>query len=334
MSNDVQILIENEGKYYYPAVLDGVELETELRDTPGKLTFKVLKDETLNFREGNNLKLTVNGVDVFCGFVFTKKRDKNNIITVTAYDQLRYLKNKHAYVYDDAGEKASTVIVNLAKDFQLKTGQIADTEYVIPPRVEDNVTVFDIIGNAIALTWEGIKKNYILYDDVGKLTLKDIEDESLRLNLLICDETAEDFDYTSTIDENTYNRVMLIQEDHKTGKRQIYIAPQDEHEFVASENIKKWGVLQYFDTMSGKEAANPQDKANNLLELYNSVTRTLTISNAFGDVRVRAGRSLLCKLELGDVSLSQYMVVTNCRHTFDNDHHYMTLRLKGGEING
>ena len=86
MSNDVQILIENEGKFYYPAVLDGVEWETELRDTAGKLTFKVLKDETLNFREGNSVKLTINGKDVFHGFVFTKNRDKNNIISVTAYD--------------------------------------------------------------------------------------------------------------------------------------------------------------------------------------------------------------------------------------------------------
>lgn len=334
MPNNVQILIENEGKYYFPVVLDGVEWETELRDVPGKLTFRVLKDDTLNFQEGNNLKLTVNGTDMFCGFVFTKKRDKNNIITVTAYDQLRYLKNKHLYVYDDEGETASIVIRNLAKDFQLRIGNIANSEYVIPPRVEDNVTLFDIIGNAMALTWEGSKKNYILYDDVGKLTLKDIEDEDLRLNLLICDETAEDFDYASTIDENTYNRVMLIQEEQKTGERKIYTAPQDSTEFVASENIKKWGVLQYFDTMNGKEAANPQDKANNMLELYNSVTRTLTINNAFGDVRVRAGCSLLCKLELGDVDLSQYMVVTNARHTFDNDHHYMTLKLKGGEING
>lgn len=334
MSNDVQILIENEGKFYYPAVLDGVEWETELRDVPGILRFKVLKDETLNFQEGNNVKMTVNGKDVFNGFVFKKTRDKNNIISVTAYDQLRYFKNKTCYQYSEAGEKASTVIVNLANDFHLKLGFIADTEYTLVPRIEDNLTLFDIFGNALALTWEATKKNYVLYDDVGELTLKNIEDESLRLNLLICDETAEDFEYTSSIDDNTYNRVLLMQEDPQTGERKYYRAPQDENEFIVNENIRKWGVLQYCDTMNGKEAANPQDKANNLLELYNSVTRTLTINNAFGDVRVRAGCSLLCKLELGDVSLSQYMVVTNCRHTFDNDHHYMTMKLKGGEING
>ena len=327
MSNDVQILIENEGKFYYPAVLDGVEWETELRDTAGKLTFKVLKDETLNFREGNSVKLTINGKDVFHGFVFTKNRDKNNIISVTAYDQLRYLKNKDCYKYEDAGEKASDIIKKLASDFQLQAGDVADTDYVIPPRVEDNLTLFDIIGNALALTWEGVKKNYILYDDVGKLTLKDIEDESLRLNLLICDETAEDFDYTSSIDDNTYNAVKIIAEDKETGERKPYYANDP-------ENVKKWGVLRYFDTMNGKESANPQDKANNLLDLYNAVTRTLTINNAFGDVRVRAGCSLLCKLALGDVDLSQYMVVTSCRHIFDNDHHSMTLKLKGGEING
>ena len=48
------------------------------------------------------LNLLVNGKTVFYGFVFTKQRDKTNgggVIRCTAYDQIRYLKNKDTYVY-------------------------------------------------------------------------------------------------------------------------------------------------------------------------------------------------------------------------------------------
>ena len=324
----VQILIENEGKFYYPAVLDGVEWETIRSGAPGKLTFKVLKDEVLDFQEGNSVKLTVNGVDVFFGIVFTKQRDKNNIITVTAYDQLRYLKNKHVYVYE--GLTASQVIVNLAKQFQLKVGEIEDTEYVIPRRVEDNKTLFDMMLDALDLTLINSKKMYVLYDNLGELTLKNIE--SMKLNLVIDAETAENFNYASSINDKTYNRVVLCRNAADEKEREIYIAPQDQHEFSASENIKKWGVLQYFDDIN-TEAVNPQATANALLELYNHKTRTLSIDNAFGDIRVRAGTSIIVKLDLGDISLSNYMLVERVKHVFNNCEHFMSFSLRGGEIN-
>lgn len=38
--------------------------------------------------------MKVDGDNVFFGFVFKQQRTKDKIITVTAYDQLRYLKIK------------------------------------------------------------------------------------------------------------------------------------------------------------------------------------------------------------------------------------------------
>lgn len=42
----------------------------------GKLTFKILKDDILNVTEGNAVRLTINGINVFYGFIFSKKVDK------------------------------------------------------------------------------------------------------------------------------------------------------------------------------------------------------------------------------------------------------------------
>lgn len=101
-----EILIQHDSSIQYPAVEEGVKLTLERKGTPGKLTFTVVKDATLNFQEGDPVKLTVDGTPMFYGFVFTKNRGKGNTIDVVAYDQLRYLKNKDTIV--DEGLKAST----------------------------------------------------------------------------------------------------------------------------------------------------------------------------------------------------------------------------------
>lgn len=88
---NVELLISDPSgtKAYIPVVEEGIEWSTERRSTPGKLTFKLVKDSVINFQEGAAVRLKVDGKPVFFGFVFTKKRDKDQIIEVTAYDQLR-----------------------------------------------------------------------------------------------------------------------------------------------------------------------------------------------------------------------------------------------------
>ena len=119
----VELLIQNGSNVFFPIVTDDIQLELERKGSPGKLTFSVLKDSTINFQEGNPVRLTVDGKKMFYGFVFAKSRSKDDIIKVTAYDQLRYLKNKETYVYSN--KTASEVLKMIAADFRLQTGQVA-----------------------------------------------------------------------------------------------------------------------------------------------------------------------------------------------------------------
>ena len=319
MKVDVELLIQHGNQVFQPVVEEGITWSTERKNTPGQLTFKVVKDDIINFTEGDAVRMKVNGTGVFYGFVFKKKRDKTNIITVTAYDQLRYLKNKDTYVYTN--KTASELVQMLATDFQMNTGFIEDTEFKIASRVESNVSLFDMIQNALDLTLQNMKYMYVLYDDFGKLTLKGLD--NMRLNLLIDEETGENFDYESSIDDDTYNRVKLTFDNEKTGKREVYIAQ-------SGANINQWGVLQYYDTL--KEGENGQAKADALLELYNAKTRNLTVKNAFGDVRVRAGSMVVVILNLGDIQVKNLMLVEKCKHEFKESQHLMTLTLRGGEF--
>lgn len=316
---EVELLIQNGSKVYIPVIEEGITWHTERKGSPGELKFSVVKDDVINFTEGNAVRLKVDGKNIFYGFVFTKKRSKDGIISVTAYDQLRYFKNKDTYVYTN--KTAGEFIKMLASDFQMQTGILEDTGFKIASRVEENTTLFDMVQNALDLTMQNKKEMYVMYDDFGKITLKNIS--SMIVNLLIDDETGENFDYSSSIDSDTYNKIKLTYDNEDTGKRDVYIA-QD------SSNMNTWGVLQYFETLQKGE--NGKAKADALLQLYNKKTRTLSVSNALGDTRVRAGCMVVVQLDLGDIKVKNLMLVEKCKHIFKESEHFMDLSLRGGEF--
>lgn len=315
----VELWIINGTTAYQPAVKSDITWETKRVGEPGILKFSCLQDAALKVTEGNAVKLIVDGTNLFFGFIFSIGRDKSDEIQITAYDQLRYLKNKDTYIYKN--KRADQVITMIAGDFGLNVGSLANTGYVIASKVEDNKTLFDIIQAPLDETLTNTKRLYVFYDDFGKLTLKNSED--MLLNLLIDEETGESYSYNSSINDQTYNQIKLTYDNEETGKREVYIAKD-------STNINRWGVLQFYESVKSPQGASA--KANALLSLYNAKTRNLKITNAFGDLRVRAGVSVVVKLNLGDVSLQNYMLVENVKHTFGKDSHLMNLTLRGGEF--
>lgn len=286
---------------------------------PGKLTFDVIKDEVLGFHEGDAVRFDYDGKKIFFGFVFTKKRSNNRIISVTAYDQLRYFKNKDTYNYKN--KTAAQVLQMLIDDFNLKSGVIADTKHVIASRVEDNQELFTIMDNAGSITTKHTGELYVLYDDYGKLNYRNAK--QLKLDILIDEESGETFEYTTSIDENTYNKIKLSREDKKKGKREIYIA-QD------SENMNQWGMLQYTEKVD--EGENGKVKADALLALYNRKSRKLHINKIFGDYRVRGGSTLGVQMYLGDLTVANFMMVETAKHSFYESKHQMDLKLIGGDF--
>lgn len=323
---EVELLIGNDTgtKVYQPVVEEGIEWSTERKDAPGKLVFKVVKDDILDFSEGSAVRLRVDGDNVFYGFVFKQQRDRDKLITVTAYDQLRYLKNKDTRIYENM--TASDFVKSIADDYSLNPGVFDDTGYVIESRVEENTSLFEMIANALDMTLLNTGRMYVLFDDFGRLTLRSLESMYVGESgayLMVDEVTGENYEYTSSIDDSTYNKIKLTYDNEDTGFREVYIA-QD------SSNINRWGILQYFDTL--QEGENGQAKADALLSLYNKKTRSLRITNALGDNRVRAGSMIVVNLDLGDVKLKNFMLVEKCKHTYKESEHWMDLTLRGGEF--
>ena len=311
------LTIQHNGRLFSPPIVDGVKIEWERTGSPGKLTFTTIKTdmESMNFQEGDPVCFYYDDKPVFMGYVFTKKRDREHHIDVTCYDQLRYLKNKYTYVFEN--KTASQIIKSLCEDFGLRTNSFDNTAYVIPAVAEENKAAIDIILNVLDETLLNTGNMFVLYDDFGKLNVKNCA--NMVSTTLIMEDTAENFDYSSSIDGETYNSVILYYKDKENGIK-VYTASDP-------SNISQWGTLRYFEEV--KTDAIGQNKANALLSLYNKKTRELRVTGAFGDITVRGGTLIPVKLNLGDVTTNNYMLVEKVTHNFEGDHYTMDLTLEG-----
>ena len=314
-----ELTIYNNNIMYYPSIIGDVTWDTERSGSPGTLKFEVYQDGKLDFEEGNEVRFIENKDKIFFGFVFTKKRSSDNTISVTAYDQLRYFKNKDTYSYSK--KSTSELLKMFAKDFYLTIGDVDNTVYKMS-RVEDNTTLFDMMINSMNETLKAKKKLYVLYDDFGKLNLRNIE--NMIIPIMIDATSGESLEYTTSIDSKTYTKVKLVHEDSETKKRTVYV-DQD------IDAANQFGVLLYYETIQDETLVKQKAKA--ILEMYSNTSKELKVNNCFGDNRIRAGCSLYVDLTVDNVKFVGIMLVEKVTHTYSKDSHFMDLKLRGADFN-
>lgn len=312
---NIKLTIQHGNTLYEPPIEEDVKIEWERTGSPGKLTFTTLKVDGLSFQEGDSVCFYYDEKLVFKGYVFTKKRDKEHRISVTCYDQIRYLKNKYTYVFEN--KTATEIVKALCNDFGLQVGSMDNTNYVIPTIAEENKAALDIVLEVLEETLLNTGNMFVFYDDGGELKLQNCA--NMLSTTLICEETAENFDYSSSIDDETYNEVVLYYSDKERGI-QLYTAH-------SPSTIKKWGNLRYFEKIDTPTIG--QNKADSLLKLYNKKTRELKVTGAFGDITVRGGTMIPTTLNLGDIITNNYLLVQKVTHTFKDNEHTMDLTLEG-----
>ena len=200
----------------------------------------------------------------------------------------------------------------IALDYKLRLGTVEQTKFVIPNRIEDNVTLMDIIENALDIELQQSGQRFVLFDEFGKLSLRN--GTQMNSGVLLTKDTVGSLSSFSSIDKRS-NRVKVSRYDKKSGKREIFIANDK-----TSEN--KLGVLQHYAKTADKEEVL-SDKAKSILKLRNRDERSLAVRNAIGDVSVRGGSIVSLKLD----EFSGSSKVLRCVHKLSENSHFMDLEL-------
>ena len=305
--------IDNGDAHDITTLVKSASWKTKRTGSPAQLDLTLVSDPAVEITEGGIVTLTENGTGLFYGYVFKHGRNEKGEATVTAYDQLRYLKNKDTYVF--TGQTADAITTQICADFGIKVGALEATGYAIPSMVEDGQTLFDIILKALDLTLINTGRMFYLWDDFGSLRISDVTQSVL--GLVVGDESlATGYSYQSDIDSDTANKIKLVRDNKETGKRDVWIVED-------SSTQQRWGILQHYDKVAEEmNSAQVETMADSLLELKNRPKKSLSI-NGLSDLSIRAGRSIF--VEIADVGVSGWYIVDECTHDLLKE--TMTLKV-------
>lgn len=311
----LRVYIKSGTRVYQVHPVGKVQVEKE-EFCASKASFYVLKDDVISFNQGDAVSIKYDSESLFFGYVFRKRRDKDELIEVCAYDQMRYMKNKRTYTRGrmSLGEAVSRIV----RDNNLKAGEIERCDAMLPPVAADNLSLLDVVKAACSHVKNVSGERYVLFDEGGYLRLKNERD--MTVNILIDATVAEDYVYEDTIDDKVYNAVELYSDEKRLNLRRL-VTVKDE------TLIDAWGEL-----VLSKKAGDGEfcrEEAERLLKEHGRINRSIVIKSIGGDVRLLPGASVFVRLEMGELNIDGYVRLSKVVHRFENNMYVADVYLDG-----
>lgn len=311
----LDLLIWDGRQWLQPAWLAGARLQ-RAANAAAVLDFCVVKNGLLNFLEGAPVCLLADGEAVFKGRVFAKRRTQPELIKVRAFDQLRFLQNRDCCSFRDF--TPADLLKRVAAENGLQLGRLADCGLRLPARSYDNRPYLDMLTDVLREVYLAKGRRYFVYDAAGLICLQSCWD--LRVNILLTENCLGGWEYATSVDEGTYNRVKVIYEDKRKGERRQFVAEN-------AEKIADWGPLQLVSKNADAQEQT-QAKARELLQQCCRRQETLLVRDVPGDLRVRGGSMVGVRLNLGERILDCWALVKRAEHKFIGGNILMDLNLE------
>lgn len=302
-----------------------VKIKTVLKNNCGQLTCKLIHPDCQStFQLGDRVRVYLDGRCWFCGFVFIADYKSSTSMSIIAFDFLRYFKvpltyGKNQLIDDSTGQGlvASDIFTKICQDLDIPF--VVSTSSSIPVTSQNYTqkTAFNILDFAITETLINSTqedRQYFTYfhqtffeDDYNK----DMDEQEvfktsgkinwclrnqLKVDTVINDEMVYDYDFKTSIDEQTHNEIIVYKDQKtylsatgKTLKKGKKTGTQIKK--VASDNASKarYGYLPYYHKAPDDYTdGQMQQISEELLKILNRPTHSLSLE-CYGIIGMRAG---------------------------------------------
>lgn len=265
----------------------------------------------IDVEDGDHCIFSWDKKELFRGIIVEQSQSKSKKMTIKARDNLIYFaNNKDTFNYKD--KTASEIFIDCCKRFQISYDTVANTVHRIPTLPKPNATIFDVILDALSITYKATAVRYYPDSVVGKARLLKRKD-NIKQWVIETGQNLIDYDFSKSIEEIA-TRIKLISD------KGTVIAESSNPELE-----KKIGIFQ--------KTYTPEDKMNDaqltqmvesILKEESTVKKSLSITGlGIPDVISGTGVFVLIK----NLGINRSFYVDEDSHTFKGNYHQMKLTL-------
>ena len=266
----------------------------------------------LNVEEGHSVIFYWKGKELFRGMFATQGQSRKKLLTAKAYDiGIRLANNRDTFCYTN--KTATDIFLDVCGRFGIPAKEAAGTGYVIPELPKPKATGWDVVMDALALTYKatGVRYYPAAFGDAMSLL------ERRRNILQWVVETGvnlSEYSYTKST-ERVRTRLALLSSGGK-------VLARAQNEALEA----KIGIFQDVGRVDGGMNAGQLDQlVNASLAENNQATQTLSLDNVLGQADVISGRGVFVAIK--PLGISRAFYVDTDSHMFDRRHHSMSLGL-------
>lgn len=301
------------GKYNLSELVqdNSIKWITDLNFSAGELDFTLIeKNHPIIPYTGDKIAFKWGHKKIFYGRVFEYSVNKDNRVSVKAYDNTRYLKNQDSIVF-----KSGTIADRFnqcCKRVGLTHKVIDKPGHKVAAEICEGKSYWDDIKSAIDKTTVATGHRYYVLANYNVIELRRVPHKKLKI-YVGSKSGMTNFTYSVDID-NTANRIRVVKKDSKksqttsatakgkASKKSKTVAKESptntsfKYADAQGKSVKQWGPLQI--VVNAKDKANQAQmlkQAQGQLKLKNNANKTLTI-DCIGNTDLIAGNAVTVKI--------------------------------------